>query len=255
MTRRAGTVALTSGRVVLSLAAVLFLVLALAPAAGGVQSHGGQLKPSPVGEGQCYYHQFSNSAAAAQIAESDTTCPVAEKVVLGSESARGSPYQADGFTCAATKEGTGSTWASAWGGTYYAYGCAKGSEQVAFNWGSDYTYTGTGATTTTPPRMSDGRLLPSPVGDGQCTGGYNKDRSVYAQIAVSGVSCTVAESVIPGSDVAKGSRYTSHGFICTAKTEGLHTDWSGAWGGTYHAYDCVKGSEQLAFNWGTDYTY
>jgi hypothetical protein len=58
-----------------------------------------------------------------------------------------------------------------------------------------------------------------------------------------------------GSDAAKGSPYTSHGFTCTSKSEGPQTEWSGAWGGTYHAYSCEKGSEQLAFNWGTDYTY
>jgi hypothetical protein len=34
----------------------------------------------------------------------------------------------------------GSPWSSAWGGTYYAYLCKDGSAQVAFNWGTDYTY-------------------------------------------------------------------------------------------------------------------
>ena len=124
----------------LSLATVVFFVLALAPSASGVQSHGSQLKPSPVGEGQCSYYPWSTGAAAAQVAESGTTCTVAEKVIMGSESARGAAYHADGFTCASTKEGTGSTWASAWGGTYYAYDCVDGSEQVAFNWGTHYTY-------------------------------------------------------------------------------------------------------------------
>lgn len=54
-----------------------------------------------------------------------------------------------------------------------------------------------------------------------------------------------------GSEPARGAAYHADGF---AKTEGPHTDWSGAWGGAYHAYDCVDGSEQIAFNWGTDYT-
>jgi hypothetical protein len=28
------------------------------------------------------------------------------------------------------------------GGKYYAYSCADGSEQIAFNWRTDYTYSG-----------------------------------------------------------------------------------------------------------------
>jgi hypothetical protein len=254
MGKRAGKVVWTSGRATLSLATVVFFVLALAPLASGAQSNGSQLKPSPVGEGQCSYYPWSTGAAAAQVAESGTTCTVAVKVIMGSESARGAAYHADGFTCASTKEGVGSTWASAWGGTYYAYDCVDGSAQVAFNWGADYTYAGSGATTTTTPRSSGGHLLPSPLGSGQCQAG-DKNDSVYAQVAVSGVSCTVAESVMIGSTTAKGSPYKSHSFTCTAKTEGAHTAWSGAWAGTYHAYDCVDGSEQVAFNWGTHYTY
>jgi len=238
----------------LAVAAIVFVVLALAPAASGAQSHGGQLKPSPVGEGQCSYYPWTNGAAASQVADSNTTCAVAEKVMMGSESARGAGYHADGFACASTKEGADSAWASAWGGTYYAYDCVNANEQVAFNWGADYTYGGAGATVTAVPRSSDGHLLPSPVGSGQCSGS-DKKGVVYAQVAISGVSCSVAETVMTGSDVAKGSSYKTHGFSCTAKTEGAHSDWSGAWGGTYHAYNCVNGSEQIAFNWGTDYTY
>jgi hypothetical protein len=64
---------------------------------------------------------------------------VAEKVLAASEVARGTAYNRDGFRCAATKEGTKRPWASAWGGTYYAYDCVNGAEQVAFNWGTDYT--------------------------------------------------------------------------------------------------------------------
>jgi len=59
-----------------------------------------------------------------------------------SRPARGAPYASDGCSCTATAEGPGSAWSSAWGGTYYAYSCADGSEQVAFNWGTDYTYQG-----------------------------------------------------------------------------------------------------------------
>jgi hypothetical protein len=85
MTRRMSHVVVTFGLVMLSIAAVLFLLLALAPGADGAENHGAFLKPSPVGEGQCEYYPWSGGAAAAQIAESGTTCEVAEKVVLGSE--------------------------------------------------------------------------------------------------------------------------------------------------------------------------
>ena len=30
--------------------------------------------------------------------------------------------------------------ATAWSGTYYAYNCAAGAQQIAFNWGTQYTY-------------------------------------------------------------------------------------------------------------------
>ena len=48
----------------------------------------------------------------------------------------------DGFSCSATAEGPVSRWSLAWGGTYYAYSCADGSLEVAFDWGTDYTYAG-----------------------------------------------------------------------------------------------------------------
>jgi hypothetical protein len=238
-----------------AIAAVLFLVLALAPAASGMQGHGAPLKPSPVGSGQCSYYPWTTGAAAAQVADSGTTCTVAEKVLMGSDAARGATYQADGFTCTSTKEGAKSAWASAWREAYYAYSCVNAHEQIAFNWGADYTYADTAtATATTVPRSSSGHLLPAPVGSGQCQAG-DKRGLVYAQIAISGVSCSVAESVMTGSDAAKGASYSSHGFTCTAKTEGPHTSWSSAWGGTYYAYDCVDGAQQIAFNWGSNYTY
>jgi len=56
--------------------------------------------------------------------------------------AQGNPYVADGFSCSATPEGPVSRWSLAWGGTYYAYSCADGSLEVAFDWGTDYTYAG-----------------------------------------------------------------------------------------------------------------
>jgi hypothetical protein len=102
----------------------------------------GALQPAPVGSGQCQAEAFSDGSVYAQIAVSNTTCDVAATVAQDADSAQGAPYASDGFSCAATAEGPGSAWSSAWGGTYYAYSCADGSEQVAFNWGTDYTYEG-----------------------------------------------------------------------------------------------------------------
>jgi hypothetical protein len=102
----------------------------------------GALQPAPVGSGECQAEEFSDGSVYAQIAVSDTTCDVAATVAQDADSAQGAPYTSDGFSCTATAEGPGSAWSSAWGGTYYAYSCADGSEQVAFNWGTDYTYSG-----------------------------------------------------------------------------------------------------------------
>jgi hypothetical protein len=96
------------------------------------------LQPTPVNQGQCTYVQFPDGSIAAQIAIANTACAVADSVLNGSDTAKGGPYNAAGFSCAATAEGAGSPWASAWIGTYYAYSCANGSEQVAFNWGPNY---------------------------------------------------------------------------------------------------------------------
>jgi hypothetical protein len=102
----------------------------------------GALQPAPVGSGECQAEEFSDGSVYAQIAVSDTSCDVAATVAQDADSAQGAPYSSDGFSCTATAEGPGSAWSSAWGGTYYAYSCADGSEQVAFNWGTDYTYDG-----------------------------------------------------------------------------------------------------------------
>jgi hypothetical protein len=102
----------------------------------------GPLQPAPVGSGECQAQQFSDGSVYAQIAVSNTTCAVAATVAQGADAAQGAPYTSGGFSCTATAEGAGSAWSSAWGGTYYAYSCADGSEQAAFNWGTDYTYSG-----------------------------------------------------------------------------------------------------------------
>jgi len=137
MAKRAREAMLTSGRVMLAIAAILFVVLALAPAASGAKSQGGQLQPSPVGDGQCSYDPWTNGAPAGQVAESNTTCTVAERVLMGSASARGAAYHADGF---AQTEGPHTDWSGTWRGAYHAYDCVDGSGQIAFNWGTDYTY-------------------------------------------------------------------------------------------------------------------
>jgi hypothetical protein len=100
----------------------------------------GTLKPAPVGSGQCQAARLAGGSVYAQIAVSGTSCATAAAVATGAAAARGAAYTADGFSCKATAEGAGSQWSSAWGGTYYAYSCAMGSAQVAFNWGTDYTY-------------------------------------------------------------------------------------------------------------------
>lgn len=109
---------------------------------GGGTTTGGTLQPAPVGSGQCQAQSFSDGSVYAQIAVSGTDCNTAAAVAQGSDTAKGAPYSSDGFSCTATQEGPGSAWSSAWGGTYYAYSCANGSEQVAFTWGTDYTYSG-----------------------------------------------------------------------------------------------------------------
>lgn len=103
-------------------------------------SPAGSLKPTPVGSGQCQAMKFPDESAYAQIAVSVASCTVAESVGFGADAAKGGSYNRGGFSCTGTAEGAGSTWASAWTGTYYVYSCTSGSEQVAFNWGTDYAY-------------------------------------------------------------------------------------------------------------------
>ena len=101
---------------------------------------GHRLLPSPLGEGQCEYQEFSDGSYQAQITVYEATCTEADLTGLGAPRAAGGAYNADGFRCTATAEGAGSEWASAWRGTYYAYDCTAGAAQVAFNWGPHYGY-------------------------------------------------------------------------------------------------------------------
>jgi hypothetical protein len=102
---------------------------------------GHRLLPAPLGHGQCQAVEFADHSVQAQIAVYNANCNVTTGVLgPAADRAKGAPYQADGFNCTAVKEGAGSTWASAWGSDYYAYNCADGAAQAAFNWGTDYTY-------------------------------------------------------------------------------------------------------------------
>jgi hypothetical protein len=108
----------------------------------------------------------------------------------------------------------------------------------------------------TPTFGAGHRLLPAPLGHGQCQAVEFSDRSVQAQIAVYNTNCTVATGVLgPAADRAKGAPYTDDGFTCTATKEGAGSSWASAWGTDYYAYNCADGAAQAAFNWGTDYTY
>lgn len=213
------------------------------------------LEPAPVGQAQCHASGFNDKSVYAQIAIAKTNCEVAAMVASGSDKAKGASYKAQGFTCAAVAHGAGSTWASAWGGTYYAYSCADGDQQVAFNWGTDYTY-GQSSTTSVPPVTSaSGKLEPAALGQGQCEYEQFNSKSVVAQIAVANTTCAVEALLARGASKAKGAAYSTGGFSCSATSQGAGSTWASAWGGTYYSYSCVDGNEQVAFNWGTDYTY
>jgi len=99
------------------------------------------LQPTEVGSGDCQAERFPDESVYAQIAYSGGAgCSIAEGVGYGADAAKGAAYSKDGFSCVGTAEGAGSTWVSAWTGTYYEYSCADGAEEVAFNWGADYAY-------------------------------------------------------------------------------------------------------------------
>ena len=103
---------------------------------------GGTLEPAQVGHGQCQATKYADGSVTGQIAIENTTCTVASPVEAAADGAKGAPYTAAGFSCKATQEGAGSQWASSWTGTYFAYSCKSGSEQVAFNWGLHYSFSG-----------------------------------------------------------------------------------------------------------------
>ncbi len=128
------------------LPATLLTVAACALVSCGAGPAGGPapgLQPSTAGQGQCPATLPGEGSTAAEFAlAGGATCSTADMVARQAASAQGRPYVADGFSCSATAEGPVSRWSLAWGGTYYAYSCADGGVQVAFTWGTDYTYLG-----------------------------------------------------------------------------------------------------------------
>jgi hypothetical protein len=98
------------------------------------------LQPAPVGSGECQAKRFPDESVYAQVAISAVACALLEAIAYGADAAKGATYSREGFTCTATAEGSGSAWAAAWTGTYYAYACISGSRLAAFNWGTQYAY-------------------------------------------------------------------------------------------------------------------
>jgi len=97
------------------------------------------------------------------------------------------------------------------------------------------------------------RLLPAPIGEGQCEYQEFIDGSYQAQIAVNHASCAPADAVGTGAFEARGAAFHADGFSCTATAEGAGSEWASTWTGTYYAYDCQAGAAQIAFNWGRHY--
>jgi hypothetical protein len=224
-----------------------------------------KLLPAPIGSGQCQYQEFIDRSYQAQIAVFEANCTEADAVGIGAFQARGAAYHSDGFACTASAAGAGSEWASTWVGTYYVYDCQAGAVQVAFNWGPHYGSSspssgsgssGGGSANGGTDHFGPGHtLLPTPLGYGQCTYQEFSDKSYQAQIAVVGANCNQADAVGIGADKAKGTAYSADGFSCKGLREGAGSEWAKAWTGTYYAYDCKAGGEQVAFNWGADYSY
>ena len=218
------------------------------PSMAGASTH---LQPPPVGSGQCAPARFPDGSIYAEVGVADASCTQAALAAAGADKAAGKSYHASGFSCSSKSEGPGSEWVSAWGGTYYAYSCQDGLEQVAFNWGRDYTY----ATITNPADTTTGHLNPAPLGSGQCQAGVLKGGSVYAQIAVQDATCAQVTNAAAGAVKAKGKTYEDDGFKCTATREGTGSAWAAAWDGTYYSYSCKDGAQLVAFNWGKHYAY
>jgi hypothetical protein len=135
---------------------------------------------------------------------------------------------------------------------FCAYVVNKASRKTFAHAETTWTNTSSG---TAPTGPSQGGLEPTGVGSGQCQAKHFPDLSVFAQVAVAGTSCTVAESVAIGADAARGAAYNRAGFPCKGTAEGPGSTWAAAWTGTYYVYVCASGSQRVAFNWGANYAY
>ena len=69
-------------------------------------------------------------------------------------------------------------------------------------------------------------LEPTVVGHGECQAVGFPDGSVATQIAIAGTTCSVATTVLQGSDGARGAAYNADGFACTSTPEGPGSPWS-----------------------------
>ena len=98
-----------------------------------------------------------------------------------------------------------------------------------------------------------GKLLPSPLGAGQCQYQEFIDHSYQAQIAVDAANCSEADATGVGAFQSRGAPFDADGFACTATSAGAGSQWASAWIGTYYVYDCRAGTAQVAFNWGPHY--
>ena len=97
----------------------------------------GKLEPSVVGGTQCDLNTLPDGSTYAQVAIlGGATCTVAESVIQGSSGNNGNNYSSNGYSCTATKQGSGTQWSSYWNNDFYSYNCSMGSAQVAFNWQS-----------------------------------------------------------------------------------------------------------------------
>jgi hypothetical protein len=236
-------------RVVLVCSAVV--VAGVTMSACGGSSSPSSLKPSALGKGQCQGYLLASNAGYGQFAISGASCSDAEAVASAVAASDGSTTKADGYTCKSKIEGPDTKWSSSFGGTYYSYSCSKGGNRLAFNWGLNYIY----ESVIVPPSPVVGALQPAALGSGECQASSLPGGSTYAQIDAANAGCTTSVDLAEQAATAKGASFAWNGFQCTGAAEGAGSTWATAWSGTYYAYSCADGVEQVAFNWGTNYIY
>jgi len=95
----------------------------------------GALQPAALGARECQAGDLGGGSFSAQTAVANSSWAFADLVATESAGAEGAADGVVGFTCVATKQAAGWSWAAAWGGTDCAHARANGERQVAFNWG------------------------------------------------------------------------------------------------------------------------